>query len=213
MPLENLQRFSKSFDDVFRLYPKELQLGFLKLLRGTSLRKEANKYGYIYEKHAPYELIESHDLSKEDIEKIHLAEDMLQKYWNSGKMPITMNKVLRQCKSPFYFFLDLGEFYQAQQFKFFGFQLDELFQYINLYLKEQYEDELIEDYLRLSKVKPKKWWKTRIDNEKEIKHRLIEKYQLNQEDVFRYGIVEKLKEDYILVIYKNYQVHVEKYHI
>ena len=70
-------------------------------------------------------------------------------------MPITMNKVLRQCKSPFYFFLDLGEFYQAQQFKFFGFQLDELFQYINLYLKEQYEDELIEDYLRLSKVKPK----------------------------------------------------------
>lgn len=80
---------------------------------------------------------------------------MLQKYWNSGRMPITMNKVLRQCKSPFYFFLDLGEFYQAQQFKFFGFQLDELFQYINLYLKEQYEDELIEDYLRLSKVKPK----------------------------------------------------------
>ena len=213
LPLENLQRFSKSFDDVFRLYPKELQLGFLKLLRGTSLRKEANKYGYIYEKHAPYELIESHDLSKEDIEKIHLAEDMLQKYWNSGRMPITMNKVLRQCKSPFYFFLDLGEFYQAQQFKFFGFQLDELFQYINLYLKEQYEDELIEDYLRLSKVKPKKWWKTRIDNEKEIKHRLIEKHQLNQEDVFRYGIVEKLKEDYILVIYKNYQVHVEKYHI
>lgn len=213
LPLENLQRFSKSFDDVFRLYPKELQLGFLKLLRGTSLRREANKYGYIYEKHAPYELIESHDLSKEDIEKIHLAEDMLQKYWNSGRMPITMNKVLRQCKSPFYFFLDLGEFYQAQQFKFFGFQLDELFQYINIYLKEQYEDELIEDYLRLSKVKPKKWWKTRIDNEKEIKHRLIEKYQLNQEDVFRYGIVEKLKEDYILVIYKNYQVHVEKYHI
>ena len=213
LPLENLERFAKSFDDVFSFYPKELQLGFLKLLRGTSLRREANKYGYIYEKHAPYELIESHDLSKEDIEKIHLAEDMLQKYWNSGKMPITMNKVLRQCKSPFYFFLDLGEFYQAQQFKFFGFQLDELFQYINIYLKEQYEDELIEDYLRLSKVKPKKWWKTRIDNEKEIKHRLIEKYQLNQEDVFRYGIVEKLKEDYILVIYKNYQVHVEKYHI
>ena len=69
MPLENLQRFSKSFDDVFRLYPKELQLGFLKLLRGTSLRKEANKYGYIYEKHAPYELIESHDYLKKILKK------------------------------------------------------------------------------------------------------------------------------------------------
>lgn len=104
LPLENLQRFSKSFDDVFRLYPKELQLGFLKLLRGTSLRNEANKYGYVYQQEAPYELIESHDLSKEDIEKIHLAEDMLQKYWNSGRMPITMNKVLRACASLFYFF-------------------------------------------------------------------------------------------------------------
>lgn len=213
LPLENLQRFSKSFDDVFRLYPKELQLGFLKLLRGTSLRNEADKYGYVYQQEAPYELIESHDLSKEDIEKIHLAEDMLQKYWNSGRMPITMNKVLRACDSPFYFFLDLGEFYQENDFKFFGFQLDELFQYLNLYLKENYEDELIEDYLRLSKVKPKKWWKPRIENEKEIKHLLIDTYHLNKEDVFRYGIVEKLKEEYILVLYKNYHVTVEKYHI
>ena len=138
---------------------------------------------------------------------------MLQKYWNSGRMPITMNKVLRACASPFYFFLDLGEFYQANDFKFFGFQLDELFQYLNLYLKGRYEDELIEDYLRLSKVKPKKWWKPRIENEKETKHLLIDTYHLNKEDVFRYGIVEKLKEEYILVLYKNYQVTVEKYHI
>ena len=75
------------------------------------------------------------------------------------------------------------------------------------------KDELIEDYLRLSKVKPKKWWKPRIENEKETKHLLINTYRLNKEDVFRYGIVEKLKEEYILVLYKNYQVTVEKYHI
>lgn len=213
LPLENLSRFAKSFDDVFALYPKELQLGFLKLLRGTSLRKEANKYGYIYDKNAPYELIESNDLSKEDIKKIHLAEDMLQKYWNSGRFPITMNKVLRQEKSPFYFFLSLGNYYQEHNFKFFKFQLDELFSYLNEYLEYKYEDELIEDYLRLSKVKPKKWWKTRINNEKEIKHYLIDKYQLNQEDVFRYGIVEQLKDQYLLVIYKNYEVFIKKYNI
>lgn len=64
----------------------------------------------MYQQEAPYELIESHDLSKEDIEKIHLAEDMLQKYWNSGRMPITMNKVLRACASPFYFFWILVNF-------------------------------------------------------------------------------------------------------
>lgn len=106
----------------------------------------------------------------------------------------------------------MGEFYQAQQFKFFGFQLDELFQYINLYLKERYEDELIEDYLRLSKVKPKNGGRQELIT-KRNQTSINRKHQLNQEDVFRYGIVEKLKEDYILVIYKNYQVHVEKYHI
>lgn len=213
LPLENLSRFAKSFDDVFALYPKELQLGFLKLLRGTSLRKEANKYGYIYDQNAPYELIESNDLTKEDIKKIHLAEDMLQKYWNSGRFPITMNKVLRQEKSPFYFFLSLGNYYQEHNFKFFKFQLDELFSYLNEYLEYKYEDELIEDYLRLSKVKPKKWWKTRMNDEKEIKHYLIDNYHLNQDDVFRYGIVEQLKDQYLLVIYKNYEVFVEKYNI
>lgn len=213
LPLENLERFAKSFDDVFTLYPKELQLGFLKLLRGTSLRKEANQYGYVYDEKAPYELLSSADLSVEDIQKIHLAEDMLQKYWNSGRMPITMNKVLRNVSSPFYFFLSLGEYYQEHHFKFFQFQLDELFSYLNQYLNHQYEDDLIEDYLRLAKVKPKKWWKSKIKNEKEIKHVLIEKYHLNQEELFRYSIVEQLYDQIIVATYKNYQVSIKKYYL
>ncbi|RHM60044.1 B12-binding domain-containing radical SAM protein [Coprobacillus sp. AF33-1AC] len=211
LPLETLERFAKSFDDVFALYPKELQLGFLKLLRGTSLRKDYQKYGYQFQQEAPYELISSDYLSKQDIADIHLAEDMLQKYWNSGRMPITMNKVLHRQISPFYFFLDLGKYYQKYHFKFFKFQLDELFSYLDQYLKHEYQDDLIEDYLRLAKVKPKKWWQTRIKDEKEIKHQLIDQYHLSQEDVFRYGIVEKLKDDYILAIYKNYHVEVKRY--
>lgn len=125
LPLENLNRFAKSFDDVFSFYPKELQLGFLKLLRGTSLRKDADKYGYIYDINPPYELIASNDLSKEDIKKIHIVEDMLEKYWNSGKMPITMNKIMKQVDSPFYFFLDLGNYYKKHNYKHINYQNDE----------------------------------------------------------------------------------------
>lgn len=213
LPLENLSRFAQSFDDVFQLYPKELQLGFLKLLRGTSLRNEADKYGYIYDAKAPYELISSNDLSVEDIRDIHLAEDMLQKYWNSGRMPITMHKVLKSVPSPFYFFLALGKYYQQQGFKVFGFQLDELFMYLNSYLEGRYEDDLIEDYLRLSKIKPKRWWKSRIQDEKQIKHTLLSLYDLNQEELFRYSIVEQLHNEIIVATYKNYQVHIKKYHI
>lgn len=213
LPLENLERFAKSFDDVFNFYPKELQLGFLKLLRGTSLRKEAKKYGYVYDENPPYELICSNDLSKEDIIKIHLAEDMLEKYWNSGKMKITMNKVMRKVKSPFYFFLDLGNYYQAHHFKRIDYQNDELFKYLNEYLKGEYLNELIEDYLFLTKVKPKRWWPATINKEKsrKIMHQLIERYDLNQEDLFRYSVIEELDDCYLLATYKNYQVIINKY--
>lgn len=213
LPLENLERFAKSFDDVFSFYPKELQLGFLKLLRGTSLRKEAKKYGYVYDENPPYELLYSNDLSKEDIVKIHLAEDMLEKYWNSGKMKITMNKVMRKAASPFYFFLDLGNYYQLHHFKRIGYQNDELFKYLNEYLKGEYLDELIEDYLLLTKIKPKRWWKTTLNKERSriIMHKLIEKYNLSQEDLFRYSIIEELRDCYIVAIYKNYQPVIKKY--
>lgn len=213
LPLENLERFAKSFDDVFSFYPKELQLGFLKLLRGTSLRKDAQKYGYVYDENPPYELIYSNDLSEEDITKIHLAEDMLEKYWNSGKMKLTMNKVMRKVDSPFYFFLDLGNYYQGHHFKRIDYQNDELFKYLNEYLKGEYLNDLIEDYLRLTKVKPKRWWKATINKEKsrKIMHQLIEKYDLNQEDLFRYSIIEELDDCYLVATYKNYRSIIHKY--
>lgn len=213
LPLENLSRFAKSFDDVFAFRPKELQLGFLKLLRGTSLRNEANKYGYVYDSKPPYELIESNDLSKEDIKKIHLAEEMLEKFWNSGKMPITMNKIMDNVSSPFYFFMEFGKYYLEHDFKLFKFQNDELFSYLNQYLNYEYEDLLIEDYLRLTKVKPKRWWKSRISKQqsRDVMHQLVEKYHLDQEELFRYGLVEKLDSGYIVAIYKNYHANVKKY--
>ena len=63
---------------------------------------------------------------------------MLEKYWNSGKMPITMNKVMKQVISPFYFFLNLGQYYQEHNFKRINFQNDELFRYLNEYLDNKY---------------------------------------------------------------------------
>lgn len=213
LPLENLDRFAKSFDDVFSFYPKELQLGFLKLLRGTSLRKDAEEFGYIYDNNPPYELVASNDLTKEDINKIHIVEDMLEKYWNSGKMPITMNKIMRRVDSPFYFFLELGNYYKDHNFKLFNYQNDEIFKYLNDYLKGKYLNDLIEDYLRLTKVKPKRWWKATISKEdgRKIMHELIKEYSLNQEDLFRYSIIEKLDNYYLVATYKNYQSIINKY--
>ena len=68
-------------------------------------------------------------------------------------------------------------------------------------------------WIILAKIKPKRWWKTTIDkeNSRKILHILIKKYDLNQEDLFRYSIIEELKDYYIIATYKNYQVTVNKY--
>lgn len=216
LPLENLERFSKSFDDVFSFLPHELQLGFLKLLRGTSLKKDALKYGYVYQEHAPYELIESNDLTKEDIQLIHIAEDMLEKYWNSGKMKHTMLHIISKIKSPFEFFLNFGLYYKENNFKVIHYQNDELFKYLYEYTQTIHMDVLdllIKDYLLLSKVKPKIWWQSdlTVADKKEIIKQLIEKYNLDRELVFRYGFVESLKDQYIIAYYKDFKCTIEYY--
>ena len=215
LPLETKDRFAKSFDDVFNLYPKELQLGFLKLLRGTSLRKNADQYGYIYEQDAPYELIKGNDLSQDDIAQIHLAEDMLEKYWNSGKFNETMKKIKDNIDSPFNFFLDFGKFYQKNEYKKIHYQNDELFTYLQQYclsIQMDVEDELIIDYLTIARVKPKQWWQSRLNkNEyKPLIHKIIEKTELNAQDLFKYSKIEVLRNHIVIAVYKNFNTKIYK---
>jgi len=214
LPYETYERFQQSFDDVFHFRAKELQLGFLKMLRGTSLRNNADDYGYIYQQQPPYEMIENKWLSKEDVKKIHIAEDMLEKYWNSGRFVRTMNEIMNYQKSPFDFFYQLGCFYQKQGFKKIGYQLDELFQYLDCYLNQkEYHELLIQDYLSLFKVKPKKWYTSTLTSQqrKEIIKELSERYRLDKETLFRYAVVEKIHQGYLVVIYKDYQCEMEIY--
>ncbi len=209
LPYENFERFAQSFDDVFAFRAKELQLGFLKLLRGTSLRNNADDYGYIYQQKPPYEMLENHWLSLEDMQKIHMAEDMLEKYWNSGRFVRTMNAVMNHVSSPFQFFYDFACFYEKHHYKKIGYQLDELYQYLDTYLPDQYHDDLIMDYLLQFKVKPKKWYTSTLSTQerKAVIRYLVSQYQLNAELLFRYAVIEKLDRGYLVVIYKDYQCH------
>lgn len=210
LPLEKLARFKKSFDDVFALKPKELQLGFLKLLRGTSLRQNHEEYGYEFEQTAPYEITRSADLSAEDIAKIHLVEDMLEKYWNSGRFEATMNKIYERYPSMFDFFLKLGEFYRGRNFKKMGYQLHELYGYLFEFLQKENQalfKELVCDYFTNAKVKPKRFYEPTlsIGEAKKVLHHLVDK-GYDQELLFRYSLVERIGNDYIVGIFKDYRV-------
>ncbi len=74
LPHETYERFAQSVNDVFAFRAKEFQLGFLKLLRGTQLRRDAQKYGYVYREQAPYEVLSHQALSATDMENIRKVE-------------------------------------------------------------------------------------------------------------------------------------------
>ena len=63
LPEEDYHSFRKTFNDVFEMRPEELQLGFLKMLRGTGLRRQANEYQYVYMDYAPYEILEQQSIA------------------------------------------------------------------------------------------------------------------------------------------------------
>lgn len=185
LPHESLERFKQSFNDVFTLGAKEVQLGFLKMLRGTGLRKMSKHYGYEYQSVAPYEIICNNDISTEELNQIREAEHILEKYWNSGKFPITMNKIFREYYNGTYFefFEEFGQYYKQQNYKYYKYQFEDLFRYIQSFLESKginAFNELRTDYYNNFRVRPHGFWKEQI--EKKVRKQLL--YQIGNDKEF-----------------------------
>lgn len=108
LPYENITSFKKSFDDVMSLRPDVLQLGFLKLLRGTKIRAQEKEYGYKYRSKPTYEVISNDFISYDDILLLKGVEETLERYYNSGAFSGAMDYLLRKYVSPFSLFEELS---------------------------------------------------------------------------------------------------------
>lgn len=109
LPGEGFERFGKSYDEVFALRPEQLQLGFLKLLRGSRLYAQRGAYGLVHSEYPPYEILRTRELSFSELTRLKLVEEMTEVYYNSGRFEKTLEYLLRFCPSPFEAFLALGE--------------------------------------------------------------------------------------------------------
>ena len=103
LPFESYDRFGRSFDDVYPICDK-LQLGFLKLLRGSPLRAEAEKYGIVYSPDAPYEVLKTNALSFDELIKLHRISDLCERYSVSGRFSMCLPALISLARSPFEFF-------------------------------------------------------------------------------------------------------------
>ncbi len=111
LPYEGYESFKKSFNDVYSLNPEQLQLGFLKLLKGSGLRRNAEKYGIVYDSKAPYEVLYTRDIDFDHMLMLKNIEEMVETYYNSFKIPTTEKYVCGLFKSPFDFYESLATYW------------------------------------------------------------------------------------------------------
>lgn len=112
LPCEDIKSFEKSFNDVYYLKSNMLQLGFLKLLRGSGLRQAADKYGILYNAHPPYEVLSTKEVSYKDILELKIIEELVEIFHNSARFSKSLSYLIEEHNiNPFQFFKALGAYY------------------------------------------------------------------------------------------------------
>ena len=114
LPYEDYATFAKSFDEIYALKPNQLQLGFLKVLKGSYMYEHAAEYEIVYHEKTPYEVMKTKWLSFDDVLKIKQVEEMLEVYYNSGQFEITMKVMEPLFESAFAMFQEFGTFYEEK---------------------------------------------------------------------------------------------------
>jgi radical SAM superfamily enzyme YgiQ (UPF0313 family) len=112
LPHEDLVSFQKSFDYVYNLKPEQLQLGFLKVLKGSKMHQKALEYGIVYQNRPPYEVLYTKWLSYEDVLTLKRVEDMVENYYNSRLFVNTMDYLSKQTNSPYSLYAKLANYYE-----------------------------------------------------------------------------------------------------
>ncbi len=112
LPEENYDSFAKSFDDVFSLRPEQLQLGFLKVLKGSYMYENRDSYGLMYRSEPPYEVLFTNWITFDEMIRLKGIEQMVELYYNSHQYDKTLEAVLLEEASAFRFFESLAEDYR-----------------------------------------------------------------------------------------------------
>jgi len=120
LPYEDYPSFIRSFNDVMVCFPPKLQVGFLKLLKGSNLRENAAKYGIQFKGQPPYEILSNHYMGFETINKLKKIENMVDMFYNSGGYHCFAKFMCLKFDSPFDFFDALSVYWEQNGYHLFS---------------------------------------------------------------------------------------------
>lgn len=112
LPYEDVESFARSFDEVYRLRPEQLQLGFLKVLKGSYMAEKQSDYGLVHKSEPPYEVLYTKWLSYADVILLKGIEEMVEVYYNSGQFTDTLEALAEEFPSAFAMYEELWHFYE-----------------------------------------------------------------------------------------------------
>jgi anaerobic magnesium-protoporphyrin IX monomethyl ester cyclase len=182
LALDYWEDIKYSFEEVFKLFAPELQLGFLKFLKGTPLRHKAEEHEFVYDPNPPYQIIQSKYLTRDELHRIELLEHALEIYWNKPRAVYTLKYITNQYSS-FDFLMGLGIYFSERK-SLFKYTLKDVYEMLFQFAAEQYPDDVVLkelisiDYYTYYKVKPESLFVEELPRNE--KNKIINDLQLNQ---------------------------------
>ena len=171
LPWENFDSFRQSFNDVYHLYPDQLQLGFLKVLKGSRMQEKAEEYGIVYHSDPVYEVFYTNWISYQEILELKQIEDMVEVYYNSGQFPNTIRHLEKEFCDPFTMYQRMAAFYVQQGWWGQSHSRMQRFEMLREFIHSISENRIYDELLLLdlylrenSKSRPK--WAPDLQNEK-----------------------------------------------
>ena len=148
LPYEDYESFRNSFDRVYRMKPEQLQLGFLKVLKGSEMYDRAEEFGICCLEEPPYEMLYTKQLTFQDVIRLKGVEEMVEVYYNSGQFTCTLPFLEEKFPSAFAMFEALAKFYEEKGYavnhparaRRYGILLE---------FAENYDNSRLEDYREL----------------------------------------------------------------
>ena len=141
LPYEDYDSFHRSFNDVYVLRPQQLQLGFLKVLKGSHMKEMTEEYGIVYKEQEPYEVLGTKWLPYEDILRLKMVESMVELYYNSGQFQNTIACVEPLFEDAFTLYERLGQFYEKKGYSEISHSRMRRYEILLEFVKEELEEQ------------------------------------------------------------------------
>ena len=141
LPYEDYDSFHRSFNDVYALRPQQLQLGFLKVLKGSHMKEMTEEYGIVHKELEPYEVLGTRWLPYEDILKLKMVESMVELYYNSGQFQNTIACVEPLFEDAFTLYEKLGQFYEKKGYSEISHSRMRRYEILLEFVKEELEEQ------------------------------------------------------------------------